>query len=424
MNDYKKFVLSNGLSVILVPNKGLSTITSMILFGVGSIHETDDIAGISHVLEHMAFKGTEKKPTGLKISEYIDSIGGEYNAFTGKEYTGYYVKSTAKHIVESFDFLSDILLNAKYDEKELEKEKRVIIEELKMYEDIPQDLVDSNFDKAIFGDNNLGRDVIGTRETVLAVTADKLRQYKKNHYFGANAALVIAGNFEDKTDEYIVSLAEDYFKLESGEVQPDQKIEFVSGKSVSVVQKPIEQSNLVVGFRTTSSLVFDDYVLDIISLILGGCASSRMFEEIREQRGLAYSIRSTVDSYRIGGLLCTQAGVPDTKVEEAINAIINEYRKIKTEPVLEEELTKAKEYISGKMLIKYEDTEAVAFNYAYTQVIERKITTPQETINQYQKITSSDILNMAKKYFVEENMGLAYVGKSLTKEDANKLLSI
>lgn len=424
MEEYERTTLSNGLTLITVPRLSTEVLTAIIMFGIGSKYESEDIAGISHVLEHMFFKGTKKRPTGLKISEFIDSIGGEYNAFTDKEYTGYYVKVTPSHLTDGLDFLSDILQNSLFDPKELEREKNVIVEEIKMYEDLPPAMAEMQFERAILGDNDFGREIIGYRESVKAVTKEKLINYKNNHYNSGNATLVLAGNFGKYGRSELEKMAQDYFHLPEGSKSQKSAIKISDKKGLAITKKNIEQANIIVGFRTVPNTHPDHYKLCMLSMILGGSASSRMFEEVREKRGLAYSVRTTASDYAETGLLCTQAGVPHEKAKEAIAAIIGEYKKIKTTQVPQTEMAKALETIKGKLLIKFEDSEELAYHYAVDDVVCKKITSPKEMIEIYSKITADDILEVAKKYLTDERMGISLVGKEISSNEIDRLLKI
>lgn len=424
MNEYKLIELKNGLKLILVPKSSTEVVTAMILFKVGSRNESDDIAGISHVLEHMHYKGTKKLPSGLKIAEFIESLGGEHNAFTGKEYTGYYTKLVPKHMEKAFEFLSDILINSKFDAEELEKEKGVIMQEISMYEDLPMEMVGNYFEEAVFGQNALGRDVIGRRESVSAVDRQKLVDYRDKHYSGENAVLVLAGNFGDLSEPEIINLTEKYFKFPQKSPSKFSKIDINSKKNSKIVQKKTEQSHLAVGFRTVALNHPDYFKLDLLGMILGGSMSSRMFEEIREKRGLAYAVRTCTSNFIESGFILTQAGVPHEKVYEAAEAIVGEYKKIKSTKVPETELSKAKEIICGKLLIKFEDSEEVAHYFAADKLLLGEIITPEDLVKIYQNITADDIMEMAKKYLTDERLGLSFIGLEFSKQKLEEILKI
>lgn len=424
MDNYKKIDLKNGARVILVPEKSTQVLTAVAMFNVGSRNESDSNAGISHVLEHMHFKGTNKRPTAFLISEFVDSMGAEHNAFTGKEYTGYYIKATPKHLGEAIDYLSDILTNSIFDETELNREKNVIIQEINMYEDLPMEAVSWRFEQALFGKNALGRDVIGTKESVNSISKQDLVDYRNKHYIAENTVIVLAGNFGQHSEEDLINLIKKSFNFEAPSKEKTEQIELNSEKAKSIVKKETEQSHLIIGFRTESIAGPDYYKLDLLALILGGSMSSRMFEEIREKRGLAYSVRTSSNNYLESGLIETQAGVPHEKIYETIEAIMGEYKKVMNEEILESELNKAKEIINGRILIKFEDSEEIAMHYAFDEILLHKILTPSEELKEYQKVTTSDILEVAKKYFQEDRLALSYVGPGLDEEKLKNIFKL
>lgn len=422
--EYKQIKLKNNLRLILVPKTSTEVVTAMIMFRVGSRQETDDIAGISHFLEHMHFKGTVKRPTAMKLAEFIESTGGEHNAFTSKEYTGYYAKITPKHIPEAFDFLSDLLLGAIFDETELNREKGVIIQEINMYQDLPMEMVGVNFEEAIFGKNALGRDVIGFKKSVNVVDRKSMISYRDKYYKASNAVLVLAGNFGKLSEKEIGKLAEEYFTFSDGAVPKTKPIKIVRRKEMSIIQKKTEQSHLIIGFETISFNHPDFFALELLAIILGGSMSSRMFEEIREKRGLAYSVKTHTSNFYEGGVLFTQAGVEHGKVYETIEAMMQEYSKIKNEPVPTAELAKAKEIIAGKTLIKFEDSGELAHHYAGEALMAKKMLTPKGLVAIYQKISANDILKVTKKYFVAGKMTLSFIGEHLDKNKVKKIFHL
>ncbi len=424
MTDYKLSKLKNGLRLILIPRKSTEVMTIMAMFKVGSRQEKDEIAGISHVLEHMHYKGTSKRPSGIKIAEFIESIGGEHNAFTGKEYTGYYAKIMPKHLPQGIDFLSDILLNSKFDSLDLEKEKQVIIQEINMYEDLPMEMVGSHFEKAVFGNNALGRDVIGYKKSVSAVTREKLIEYKKNFYQANNAVIAMSGNFGSYSEEEIKEMIEKSFGFENGQVEKTEIIDLNNKKSIYIEDKKTEQTHLVIGFRSVSLNDPDFFKVELLAHVLGVGMSSRMFEEVREKRGLAYSVRTSSTSFVESGAIMTQAGVEHNKLYEAAEAILGEYRKIKLKKVPQAELDKAREILLGRMLIKLEDSEEVAYHYATDALLADKILTPDQIKEAYQKITPADIMEVANKYLIEERMGLSIIGPGIDKHKLEKIYKL
>jgi predicted Zn-dependent peptidase len=360
----------------------------------------------------------------MEIAEFIESVGGEHNAFTGKEYTGYYAKIVPKHLVEALDFLSDNLLGSRMTDEDVEHERAVIKQEINMYEDIPSEVCSNKFEEVVFGKNALGRDIIGTKETLDATSRQDILNYKEEHYFGENVVVVIAGNQADHSEESIIKLIEEYFPLRSATGAKKDALKLRLKKSFEIVKKDTAQAQIAVGFQTTSVSDKDTFTLELLSVILGGAMSSRMFQEIREKRQLAYSVRTTTSSYIESGTLVTQAGVNEGKTVEAIEAILNEYRKIKTEKVSAKELAKAREIINGKMLIKFENSEELAYHYASDETLIGKTHTPAELAAIYTSIGVDDIFNAANKYFSDDRLGLCFVGKQLDRERVRQILNM
>jgi predicted Zn-dependent peptidase len=420
----EKITLKNGVRIVLVPNKATSVVTVMAMFGVGSRHETDQSAGISHVLEHMNYKGTKKRPTFLEVAEFIESIGGEHNAFTNKEYTAYYTKVTPKHLEEGIDFISDNVLNSTFDPTELKREKNVIIEEIKMYEDLPMENIANKFEEALFGQNALGRDIIGTQESVRSITSEDLINYRKFHYTASNCVVVLAGNFGRYSNNEIREVVEKNFNFSGLKPANPTQITLNLEKSISITPKQTEQSHLIIGFYGAPFQSENRFALKLLGIILGGSMSSRMFVEIRERRGLAYAVRTSVSSYREAGLIETQAGVPHSKVIEATKAVLDQYNKIKQKKVAISELNKAKEIINGRTMVALEDSLELASHYATWETIAGQTMTPKEILAKYEEITPADILKAANKYLVDNRMSLAYIGPALKQGDLGKIFRL
>jgi len=419
---YKKHVLKSGLRVVLVPDSAKEVVTTMVLVGAGSRYEDEKIAGISHILEHMFYKGSVKRPTSLKVAEFIEDIGGEHNAFTGKEYTGFYTKTAPKHLAKSIDFLSDLLINPMLDDKELIKEKQVILQEYDMYEDLPMEISSSKFEEALFGKNSLGRDVIGYRESIKKTTRDDLIKYKNGFYKSSNIVIVVVGNISILPEVELLDLIEKSFVFDHGAVTKYPVVVLPKEKREIIVKRKTEQTHLTVGFLGAARDGSDKSALKLLGIILGGSMSSRMFGEIREKLGLAYSVHTASDSYLDTGSFDTYAGVPNDRWQEATEAILNEYKKV-LKNISEAEFNRAKEIFFGRMLISFEDTNELANLYASNELLLSKIITPAQMIEDYQKITLSEILAVGKKYFIEENMAISLVGPEVNANDLQKIFN-
>jgi len=423
MQEYKKIVLKNGIRLLLIPDNSRRVVTSLVLFGVGSRYETEESAGISHVLEHMHYKGTKKRPSPLEVSEFIENIGGEHNAFTSKEYTGYYAKAASKNLEKSLDFLSDILTASLFRSKDLEQEKRVILQELDMYEDLPAEVANNNFEKTLYGANALGRDIIGYKESIKSIRREDLVAYRNRFYTGQNTVIVLSGNLEGRSDADLVSIIERYFDLSTKSSDPYIPITLNDQKNYSLINKKTEQSHLVVGFKGVANDHPDRYVLRLLALILGGSMSSRMFSEIREKRGLAYAVRSATNNYLDSGSFETYAGIPHDRSLEAIEAVLGEYRRIK-DTIKQSEVERAKEIIYGRLLINNEDSSEVASHFGMGELLAGRIRTLEEVAEIYQKITLADLERAARQYFIDETLCLSFVGKAPEINDFEKVFKL
>lgn len=421
---YKKITLKNGLRIVLVPREDTSVFTAMIVFKVGSVNENKKLGGISHYLEHLAYKGTKKRPTAKDVAEFVDGLGGEHNAFTGKEHTAYYVKAASEHLPKVLDFLSDNLTNSTYNEAELNRERTVILEELKMYEDIPQAKASELFELAALGDTSLGRPIIGNSKSVKNISRKDIIQYHNQHYHCENAVLAIAGNFKKFSQKSIVERVEMLFKLKPTKQNLVNK--FIQPKNFipQISNKKTEQSNIIIGFLGPNINHKDWYTSVVLAKILGGSMSSRMFSEIREKMGLTYNISTDFRSYTATGLFVTQAGVANNKVYLASKAIIKEYQKIAQKLAGQSELARAKEMLKGGLLIDMEDSEELACGFAMDEILRGKIETPEETIAMYNKVTLDDVLECAKTYFKPEKIIFAGVGPVIEIKKINQLLNI
>jgi len=417
------YVLKNGLRVIFIDTKAFPTVTTLLLIGAGSRYENEENNGISHFLEHMFFKGSKKYPTPEIVSTTIEGLGGQWNAFTSKNYTGYYIKAATSHFEKMIDILSDILLNPKFEEKEIIKEKGVVTEEINMYEDQPQMKVGELFENLIYKGNSLGMDVIGTKHTVAGYTRNTVVDYMQQLYRPNNAVLIIAGGLEIKESEkiaiassqlnyYLNIIQEKFNGWERGEFSDFIKVKESQKEPQKLIyNKKTEQAHFCLGFRAFGINDKRKYVLSVLSMILGGGASSRLFVEVREKRGLCYYIHTGRELYQDVGYIVTQAGVAkdENKVKEAVSAVINEYKKM-SEGVTKEEMTKVKEMIKGRMLLSLEDSFNVANYFGMKKLIEDKTETPEELIAKIEKVTSEQVVKLAKELFTKEKMNFSIIG--------------
>jgi len=417
----KKKTYKNGLRVITIPMKDNPTATVLVLVGTGSNYETKENNGISHFLEHMCFKGTTRRPNAQAISHELDSLGCQYNAFTDHELTGYYAKGDAKNFEKMFDIVSDIYLNSTFPEKEIEKEKGVIAEEINMYEDMPQAHVQELFDKILYGDQPAGRNIAGTKENIYKMIRDNFVKYKKEHYVSSNTVVVVSGNITNKKvykeiDKYFTgvqtNISKNKIKTKEKQIKPDLIIKF----------KETDQTHFVLGVRTFSIFDKRNMVLSLLSGVLGAGMSSRLFIKLREEMGVAYYVKAYNDSALDHGSFQISAGVNNTRTEEVIKEILKECNRMITEKVSEEELDKVKSYLIGHIKMALEATDDIASFYGHQELIKKEIKTLEEKIKEIKKVTSNDIQKMAKNIFVTKNLNLAIIGPYKDKDKLKEVL--
>lgn len=421
--DYKRRRVAKGVRVITVPLANLESATVTVWVGTGSRNEEKRVSGISHFLEHMAFKGSKKRPSAREIAEAVDAIGGEFNAATSKEWTRYYIRVRAKLLPIAFDVLSDILLNPLLKNEDIEREKGVIVEEIGMYEDTPVQHIWDVFEGTIFGNSALGRDVIGTRKTVKSLTKADFERYRKTHYYAKNLLVTVAGGVKE---EEVLKLTEKFF----GKVKNKKKREIKKFKAsqtkplVRLDSEKREQAHFILGFLGKPLGHKDRYSEAVLNAILGRGMSSRLFSEVREKRGLAYSVKSEVDSLSDTGYFAAYAGVDPKKVDEAIKVVLEQFYSIAngTAPILEQELAKAKEYIKGHFALSLEDTRHITNFFGYEEIIRGKVRGVEEVFEGINKVEVKDVLKVAKDLFVPKKLNLAIIGPYKSKSKFEKLL--
>lgn len=423
--NYKRTIFGNGLRVLTIPMPSLESATVLALVGAGSRYETKEISGISHFMEHMAFKGTDRRPSAMEISSIIDGMGGESNAFTSKEYTGYYIKSAKDRIETSFDVLSDILINSKFDANEIQKEVGVIIEELNLYEDTPVRKIGDIYEQLLYGDTPMGWDIGGEKEVIKKITREDFMKYKDSLYSADNMTVVVAGGVGE--DEAL-KLADKYFSsMRKFKTDKPLPVKEKQGKpEILIKYKETEQIHVAVGVRTISIKSEKRYPLSVLSAILGGGMSSRLFHEVRERRGLAYYVRSSAEEYTDAGSLVSMAGIDPKRAEEAIKVIIAEYQKVAEGKMnlKDEELKKAKEFLKGHLVLDLEDSKSVAGYYASQEILEDRIENPDEVLRKTDAVTAEDVIAAGQEFFKDERLNLALIGKFEDRQRLESLLKL
>ena len=413
MYDLKK--LDNNLQTLTVPMQGTKTVTVLAMVKTGSRYENKDNNGISHFLEHMFFKGTEKRPTSVDVAGELDNVGGEYNAFTGKEYTGFFVKVASEHVELALDVVSDILANSKFSKEEIEKEKGVIIEEINMFHDNPLIYIEDLFERCLYGDTPLGWDIAGPKENIRSFSREDFLKYFNSQYSAGNTILSMAGDIsaeqgKELLTRYFGEFAHTEFQEKKGAKEEQERPE------VELMHKDTGQANLSLGVRGYSIAHPDKYVVKVISAILGGSMSSRLFTELREKQGLAYYVRTQNEAMTDTGYITTRAGVPTEKIKQAVDIILNEYKRLTEERVGEEELQRIKDMIKGRSVLNLESSDHISEWYAESLALQEEVLTPEDFLSKIEKVTSEDIMRVAGDIFREDKLNLALIGPVEDKE--------
>lgn len=417
-----KKTLPSGLRTIILPRAEMASATILVLIGVGSRYETAKQGGLSHFLEHMFFKGTTNRPTTKEISEAVDNIGGEFNAFTSQEYTGYYVKVASEFLEKGAEVVADILLNPLFPEEEIERERGVIQEEIKMYTDMPMRHIHHLWESALYGDHPVGRRIDGTKETVSAFKRKDFLSYVKTHYHTGNAIVVVAGNVDAKKTQAMVQKL--FSPLADGaETMPKSAPKKTPAKRfVHEYRKTLDQTHIMVGVPGVSEHDPRKYAAGLLATILGGGMSSRLFLSVRERNGLAYMVRTSSDSYSDTGSFVTQSGVRTDKAKEALALILAEYDKVMEEGVTKEELDKVKKMARGSLVLDLEETNALAMFSSVQDLIDHEIKTPDQIMKEINKVTVGDIQDVARELLRKEKRAVALLGPQKSSTAFEKLL--
>lgn len=385
------------------------TATVLVMAGTGSKYETKEINGISHFLEHMMFKGTTKRPDKLDIAKELDGIGAQYNAFTGKEYTGYYAKASAQKLDTILDVVFDIYLNSKLKTEDIEVEKGVIVEEINMYRDMPQRYVDDLFEKLLYDDQPAGWEIAGEKDIITKLMRTDFVNYFNTHYISDNTVVAVAGNVDP--DEVKKKTAKFFENIRKGSKFTKASVIENQSEPKSLIHfKKTDQTHFYLGTRSYDMFNDKKYALSVLANILGGWMSSRLFQEVRDKRGLAYYISAGHQTYTDSGFFSVRAGVNNDKVFEAIEVIMRELRKVKDKGVTADELQRARDNIEGSWALGLEQSDTVASVYAEPILFEGKVLTPEEELDKIKRVSLEDIHNVAKEVFDNKRLNLALIG--------------
>ena len=421
---YKKTTLKNGLRILTVPVKGTKTVTVLALVGTGSKYETKETNGLSHFLEHMFFKGTKKRPSTIKLIEPLDKIGGQYNAFTGQEYTGYWAKVDANYLDVAMDWVSDIYLNSKIADEEINRERMTIIQELNMYLDTPMSYVSDLWTNLLYGDQPAGWRITGTEKVIENIKRAQFIKYLKEHYSSKNTIIVVAGQISHNS---AINKVKKYFdSINKQPVKDKLPVKERQNKpKVLVYYKKTDQTHLHLGARSGYNIFHPDkYALGLLRVILGGNMSSRLWISVRERQGLAYYVDASAETDTDTGYLVARAGVDNQRVEKAIKTILEEYKKITQKKVSPVELKKAKDYIKGTTLINMESSGDQASFIAFQELLTEEILTLDEKFAKIEAVTVNDIQRVAQDIFQPEKLNLALIGPFRDKKRFERILNL
>jgi len=420
---FKKYTLKNGLRVIVAPMHETKAMTALVLVKVGSRYEKRKINGVSHFVEHLLFKGTKKRPTSLDISKELDGIGAEYNAFTSKDHTGYYIKANYEKAELALEMLSDMLFNSLFEAKEIERERGVIVEEINMYEDNPLMFAEDLFEQTMYGDHPLGWHIAGPKEVIKSVTREDIMKYHHYYYQPKNMLVAVAG----RQDAKLLNLIKKYF----GQAKNKQTIKkFPSivikqkAPQLSLKFKDTEQVQLCLGFPSYDYFDKRLYALYLLGVILGGSKSSRLFTSIREKKGLCYFVLAQVNVYQDTGNLMIQAGLDKSRLKEAIVEILKELKKIKRGDVTTSELRKAKDFLKGKLILDLETSDHVASWFSKQELLTDKMLTPAKQLELLEKVKLAEIKKVANELVVTKKINLSLIGPFKKKNELHGLLNL
>jgi len=421
--EFKKKTFSNGLRAVVAPMKDSQSFTLLVLFGTGSKYETKAINGVSHFLEHLFFKGTKHRPKPGQVWQELNRRGAQSNAFTSKEFTGYYVKAAARHFDIALDVVSDILLEPLFKPKEIEKERGVILQELSMYEDDPRRQAFDVFEELLYGDQPAGWDIGGYPATVKAIKREDILAYRRTHYLSSNAVVCVAGNVDVAVTlgkiEKAFSNMKDGRKVDKLKVRENQMRPQVKFK-----KKDVDQTHIRFGARAYSMHDNRRYAVSVLQTILGGNTSSRLFMELREKLGLTYYAKAAYENYTDSGYIVAAAGVPHNSMHKAAKKIADILKNIKEKGVSEREVKFAKEFIRGSMALEFESTDEVAMFLASHELFYKKITMPEELLRKIDKVEKNDIIKVARDIFRPKNLNLAAISPDDNALSYLKVLNI
>jgi len=409
MSVFERRTLPNELRVLTAPLPHAQSVACFVMLACGSRYERAENRGIAHFAEHMFFKGTERRPTSRDLTTLIDGIGGEFNAFTSKEYTGYYVRCAGAERDTALDVLLDMLRNSKFDQEEIDREKGVILEEMNMYQDTPRDHIGTVYETLMFGDNPLGWETLGTKETIRAADRDTFLDYVHEWYTPERMVVGVAGMVGDDLQPMLEELLGDMSPNGNRRPAPAE-LDRTPGPHVAVHRKDADQAHLILGVPSYPIEHPDRYPLQMLSAVLGAGMSSRLFLEVRERRGLAYYVHGMNHSYTDAGSLLAQAGVDINRIDEAIKVIAEQFERMASETVGSDELEKSRALIKGRFVLRTEAPQGLIMYGLNREVLEGHVLEPEELLAKIDAVTAEDVQRVAQDLIAKEKLHLAVIG--------------
>ncbi|MEI8104413.1 MAG: pitrilysin family protein [Actinomycetes bacterium] len=423
MSVFERRQLSNGLRVLAAPLPHAQSVACFVMLAAGSRYERAANRGIAHFAEHMFFKGTERRPNSRDLTTLVDGIGGEFNAFTSKEYTGYYVRCAGADRNVAFDVLLDMLRHSKFDPEEIDREKGVILEEMNMYADTPRDHIGTVYENLMFGDNPLGWGTLGTKETIKAANRDTFIDYLDEWYTPDRMVIGVSGMVGNDLDPMLEQMLGDMKSNGSKRPAPAQ-MGTAPGPHVSVFHKDADQAHLILGVPSIPIDHPDRYTMQLLTGVLGSGMSSRLFLEVRERRGLAYYVHGMNHSYTDAGSLLAQAGVDIKRIDEAIKVIVEQFARMATERVPDDEFEKARSMIKGRFVLRTENPQGLLMFGLNREVLEGEAMEPAELLKKIDAVTAEDVQRLAQDLIANDKLHLAVIGPFVDQDERfRKLLT-
>src|SRR3954447_10540887 len=422
MPVFERRTLGNGLRVVTAPLDHAQSVACFVMLAAGSRYERAENRGIAHFAEHMFFKGTERRPTSRDLTTIVDGIGGEFNAFTGKEYTGYYVRCAGADRDTAFDVLLDMLRHSKFDPEEIDREKGVILEEMNMYQDTPRDHIGTIYETLMFGDNPLGWETLGTKDTIRNASRETFVDYVEEWYTPERMVIGVAGMVGDDLTPMLEELLGD-MSPNGNRRPPPAELERSAGPHVAVHRKDADQAHLILGVPSYPIEHPDRYALQMVSAVLGSGMSSRLFLEVRERRGLAYYVHGMNHSYTDAGTLLAQAGVDIKRIDEAIKVIAEQYALMASEIVGSDELEKSRALVKGRFVLRTEAPQGLIMYGLNREVLEGRVLEPEELLAKIDAVTAEDVQRVAQDLISQDKLHLAVIGPFDDEARFSNLLS-